>query len=384
MHPRKISLALTNGKQVTCLVGGKGPRVVYIMGAGSFYIQSLLNLPELANNLTFVTCDRVWVQDEDNPLLKEADIQAITLESLLDEERLVVEAIREYFKCKKIGLFGFSAPAALALRYALENPKDIASVIATGAGLCQLDPSFALTDQVFKERASKEKIQQHESAVQNYQKILENAKDAEPLANSHFAPDPQTGKLCLTPRSHYREQTRSLGPKALYAYPKHTQEFLEHWKSNPLGQSLSTAMRLHFFGKLQPQLDTLTILEELEKQGKVPVLLAHGKQDYVTPADEKVIDKLAGYHHIKLDLYDECAHLPYIEKSEDYTRNVVQFVSQSIPVKALNAEKGESLAFNLANSPQSSAHPPSKEDSKSDQPTHPTTNQKDSKRGLKL
>ncbi|MCE3237595.1 MAG: hypothetical protein K0R24_576 [Gammaproteobacteria bacterium] len=330
MNVRLLTLELNPKENITVLVSGEGTYVCYIMGPGSFYLSSMAKLNE---HITFITCDALWARYKSDPI-DEAAIRLTTQTTILACEQLIIKAIKSHFGCSKIGLFGFSAPAALAFKYALEHPEDIACVVGTGAGLCKLDPSFSATDKVFREKAPQIKIQQFDKAFQNYQKLQKSEKDGDPLPRSNFVWDSQKRQRRLTPNSDYLEQIRFLIAKMIFD-EKYKEDCFEHWDHNPIGQVVCQPMREHFFNTIQPTLDTLELLDALEKQGKVPVLLEHGENDFITPVDKKTAEKLTSYAHIKLKLHQECGHLIYIEKTINYTQEVLAFIREYMPTKLI-------------------------------------------------
>lgn len=324
MPVTSFSAKLESGEEVTFVVSGEGPRICYIIGPGSFYLSGIAKLDK---DVTFVTCDGLWTRDKKDTIDEKA-IRVVTAESIMQHEKLVINKIKSQFKCGKIGLMGFSAPAALAFKYALENPDDIACVIGTGSGLCELDPSFTATNAMFKQKASPDRVKRFEMDFKNYENIKNDEKDGVPLPTSNFAVIPPL-KRRLTPNSDYLEQIRFLTTKLVFN-DKYAGDCLTHWQQNPWGHVICQPMREHFFNTIQPKLDTLKFLKELESAGKVPVLLQHGEDDFITPLDEKIKSQLEKYTNVTLKVHAECGHLTYIEKAEEYAKDLRQFISRYI------------------------------------------------------
>lgn len=321
-----FTLAIDNEEQATFVTKGNGPFICYIMGSGSFYLNGLTGLED---KLTIVTCDGLWSQFKTDPI-DEEKIKSITLETTLAREKFVIKKIKEHFGCKKICLMGFSAPAALTFRYALDNPQDIACIIGTGAGLCKLDQNFNAADELFKDKFP-ERFKKFKDAEINYSKIVQNAADANPLQDDNFIYDNKQ-KRRLTPNSDYIEQVRYLLTKLVYD-GKYESNCYKHWKVNPIGQVFCQSMRKHFFSTIQPKLETLSLLEQIDIQNRVPILLIHGEHDFITPLTDAAQTKLEQYKNIKLDVYKNCAHMTYIENSDKYNEDLVSFIRKHAPMK---------------------------------------------------
>ena len=322
-------LTLDNKEQATFIIKGNGPYICYIMGSGSFYLNGLTGLED---KLTLVTCDGLWSKYKTEPT-DEEKIKSTTLEALLTREKFVIKKIKEHFGCSKICLMGFSSPAALAFKYALDNPHDIACVIGTGAGLCKLDQNFNAADELFEYKFP-ERFKEFKDAETNYSKIVKNEADANPLKDDNFIFDNEQ-KRRLTPNSDYIEQVRYLLTKLVHDR-KYEPNCYNHWKVNSIGQVVSQQMRAHFFNAIQPKLDTLLLLEELDVRSNIPILLIHGEYDFITPLTNEIQKRLEQYKNIKFNLYLNCAHMTYIENNNKYSEDLISFISKNAPMKTLN------------------------------------------------
>jgi pimeloyl-ACP methyl ester carboxylesterase len=352
MKIRTISLQLDNGETANFITAGEGSRICYIMGPGSFYLKGLSG--ELSGkgssgfdqDITFVTCDGIWTRNKNDPLPDAKTIAKITAESILEREKFVISAIKSHFQCQKVALFGFSAPAALAFRYVLEHPEDIACVVGTGAGLCELDASFSKTTEAFKKQATPRRQERFDKGFENYLKIVKGESEAKPLVTDHFV-EQEGRSRALTPTSDFLEQNRFLGPKLLVNDENSWNTIYEHWHDNPLEQVVCQPLREHFFGNIQPQLDSLSLLDSLEKNTKVPVLLVQGKHDFITPASKETVEKLRESKQIELQLYDNSAHMVYAEEYEQYVKNVRGFVGKYSSV-CQNSNEKENKASSIS------------------------------------
>lgn len=332
-----LELPLEGSKTAGFIVAGEGPEICYIVGPGSFYLKGLAYLDK---QFTFVTCDGLWAHYKKDKV-DEDEVNATTLDDLIARDRLVIKAIRTHFNRSKIGLVGFSGPGALALRHALDIPDDIAWVNGTGVALCPLDPSFSATDKVFKEKASLERLAQFESAQKNYQKLTQGDEDAKPLARSNFFIDPTTKKRRLSVNSDYLEQVRFLVPKLVHD-PRYEYACYIHWENNPLGQIVNQPLRVHFFMQMQAKLDAPVLLKQLQAQGKVPVLIANGNNDFITPMDKKIEAEVRGYPNVTVKTYDRCGHLPYLEVATEYAKDFCGFVASVTPNYSILQTGGKS------------------------------------------
>jgi len=321
-----LELPLEGSKTARFIVAGEGPEICYIVGPGSFYLKGLAHL---CKQFTFVTCDGLWAHYKKDKVDEDV-IQSTTLDDLIVHDRLAIKAIKAHFKRSKIGLLGFSGPGALALLHARDVPEDIAWVNGSGVALCPLDPSFSATDKVFKEKASPERLADFESRQKNYQKLTQGDEDAKPLARSNFFTDPKTNKRRLSVNSDYLEQVRFLAPKLVYD-PGYEYACYIHWENNPLGQIVNQPLRVHFFMTMQAKLDAPALLKQLQAQGKVPILIINGKDDFITPMDAKIEAEVRGYKRVTVKTYDHCGHLPYLEAAEDYAKDFCAFVASLTP-----------------------------------------------------
>src|SRR3989338_10713260 len=104
MKIAQIQLPLENGEVIKCIIGGQGPRVGYIVGPGSFYLNALSHLENL---YTFVTYDGLWTYRKMDSLSGK-DVNSLTKEMIKKRDHQIVVALRHYFNVSSIDGLGFS------------------------------------------------------------------------------------------------------------------------------------------------------------------------------------------------------------------------------------------------------------------------------------
>ena len=64
---------------------------------------------------------------------------------------------------------------------------------------------------------------------------------------------------------------------------------------------------------------------------EIPVRLVWGRHDRMTPVDSWV-EAVSGYENIELDVVEDCGHIPMLEKSDEYTASLRDYLSSRIGV----------------------------------------------------
>ena len=325
----KIQLKLENGETVTCSVAGQGARIGFIGGGpGSFYFNGL---SLLEHDYTFVTCDFLWTYGKSHTL-NEKSIQGGTKENICEREHFVVNALKRYFNVTEIDGFGFSAPGALLFEQALRYPKDFHCIIGTGVGLIELDATFKKTTDLFYRVATEERKRAFESYQTRYTALQSAISSGNVAGNSElnrsFDLKPTT-KLPLKPHKKFVAETLAMAPKLIYQLSNPEKSYamiIGHWKHNPFGEHLDKHMQEHFFREIYPQVNSFETLITLAKQ-KRNILLVYGREDYITPLPQEVLEKIRQQAHINLEVLDHAAHMPYLEAPNEYANLIRNFSS---------------------------------------------------------
>lgn len=331
---KTMHLPLEGDENARFTVVGNGPHLVYVMGGlGSYYLKGLM-ATGLTDKVTLIAHnDPLWVHNKTGSI-DESAVKRVDLETIMRKEKQLVQALKKHFKCAKISLFGFSALAALASEYALRHPEDVACLVETGAGLCELDPTFKLTDEILKIR-SPGRYGRFLKEQAHHENVL--AGKAAPLPGTNFfeAEKNEKHKRTPTPNSRYRQWVYSITPKL--AYNDETEEMknnaINHWENNVTGEVVHQPMREHFFNNIFPKLNPLNLVNKLEEKG-IPTLLIQGADDYITPLGEGVAKVFEAYEHVKLTILPKCGHMSYYEHPQQYKKIVDEFLTLSLTPSA--------------------------------------------------
>lgn len=326
MKTEKINLTLANGEKIICSKAGNGPRIGFIVGGpGSFYFNGLSCLED---EYTFYTYDAAWTYRKTDSL-EEKKIAEITKETMIETDHLVVMALKEELGVEEVDGFGFSAPGALLFQQALHYPDDFSHLFGTGIGLTELDPTFAKTNALFYNLATKERTEAFEEHQSNYKHFKNSLdQDSPDESRAFFDVKPKT-KTPLKPHKQFVAETISMGPKFLFNFSDANttrNTIIEHWKRNPFREHIDKRMQEHFFNTIYPQLNPLADLSQLVEQGK-KLLLIYGDSDFITPLPDEISKELHSEPNIQLKIFKECGHMPYQESPEQYSELVREYAN---------------------------------------------------------
>lgn len=314
MEIRKLELILENGEIANCQVMGKGKRIGYIVGPGSFYLKFLSILED---QYTLISADSLWTYGKASSLKNLEVISKVTKDYIKQRDHFIIKALKKYYNDEKIDGFGFSAPGAFLFEEAMDYPDDFENIIGTGIGLTELDPTFSKTNTMFYKTASNNRKDIYEKYQNEFQKLKPLMDGLISLnENTFFNFDiKDSTKFPLKPHKKFIAETISNVPKLLFDFSNHEKSkstIIDHWKHNLLGEHLDKRMQEHFFVNIYPSLKPYSALLELAKYNK-KILLIYGKSDFITPISAGKINKLVGFSNIELNIIDECGHMPYKE-----------------------------------------------------------------------
>lgn len=338
MPLERIDFRMRNGERAYFLKDGAGPAYCLLAGPGSFYLPMFSE--ELKRRITFLTFDDYFVYEKGSQIDQDR-IDRFTIDELVERYGEAIEAIKREFHIEKIGVAGSSAATILTFQIALER-EDIAFVMGIGVPFITLDTNFDTTNDLFMSETTSRRRSAFEEDQWNYAKIQEKDETASILPDSHL----EEGRL--TPNSDFVEGARAMRTKMLYWYEEETPAILNYWGSNPIGLINNPAMRTHFFTKLLPELNSQLMVDQILLK-ELPLFLVYGEQDYITPCDRVMLQRLNNNLNCKVFTYSECAHFPMIEKRDSFNRDVINFLSERLllPVESSRREdysEGELLS----------------------------------------
>ncbi len=302
-----------------CIAAGRGPELCFILGPGSFYLKNLILGSDIGEKYTFITCDEHWVNQPNQY------VNNISINELLKFNHIIIQGIMTKFDQPKIGIVGFSAPACLSVKYADKYPQDVAWLQLIGASFENVDSSFSSSDQLFREKASSERVKKYEYD-QSIRASIEHTVDNTGL---YFSEEDyytnSDNKKFLKANSAWVLETLSFYHKAFFNdTEKYRQTLIEHWESNLVSQHINPSFRNHFFQNLFPQIDSLSDLKKLEKS-QIPIQIFSGEEDYITPVSQKAQNELNLIKTVNFIKYKKCGHYVYIENSEKFYLDFFNF-----------------------------------------------------------
>lgn len=306
-----------------CISIGNGSKLCFIMGPGSFYLKNLILGSDIGETHTLLTCDYHWIT---NPNKAAAQI---TLNELLEFNHNIITEIRKKFNVPKIGILSFSAPACLGIKYAEKYHEDVSWLQVVGASFDAIDPSFKLSDQLFKRNASVERVKKYE----NEQKICSLIEQSLDDTGLYFTDDDyylnSDNKRCLKANAKWLLETISFYQKAFFHdTEQYRQCLIEHWQSNIFSQTICAQFRGDFFNNIFPTINSLETLKILSKRN-IPIQIFSGEEDYITPLSQTSQNELNLINNVKLITYKNCGHYAYIENKEKFYLDFLNFSKQA-------------------------------------------------------
>ncbi len=292
------------GTSYRCPITGNpdSDQIFLTIGPGSLYFP--IYSDRLKDKAFFIAFDGDWIHDKDAAVDEDA-IAKITINDMVAQIAAAVDAVHKKYPDKKINLLANSVLTKLALICAEKIPA-LHSTICIGTPVEKIDAEFSdsktgsTSGSVPKEKSKLEQDQELYDALMKGKRLNERLQDSNVKDGS------------LTPNSVFVEQCRSFNTLTL-ANLSHVNSVLTMWR-NVQGQPsrvINPAMRLHFFGNLQSDIDTSKQLDTLEQLGGRNVTLFWGAQDGITPPPSK--DSLEKYAHIKSKIFSRAGHFPQLE-----------------------------------------------------------------------
>lgn len=338
MQATKLELTLEGGKKVICTKAGRGPRIAYIVGPGSFYLKGLAALQD---EFTFFTSDEAWTYRKPRgDFFSQKKIQDMSIEGIRRQDHLIVEALKKQWDTDKVYGFGFSAPGALLFEQALHYPGDYCQLICTGIGVIPLDPKFESTDKIFYDKASPERIESFKQSQSEYKSLQTSLADPsspriDPVLLKKFdykADGKAQKKFREKPHKDFVAGALAIQAKLLFNFKPVVSEegkdiIRNHWKHNLFKDHVDGRVQKFFFEKLYSQLNPAVAIKKLGEKG-TPVLLIYGDTDYVTPLPEDTAKDLAKYPSIALKIIPEAGHITYMEKPKEYAQIINKFMKK--------------------------------------------------------
>jgi len=208
----------------------------------------------------------------------------LTFEVLADD----LEAIRQDLGVDRIAVLGHSIQSILAIEYGRRRPDSVSHVIAVGAPpIGDMTAVAAAASRFFEADASEER----KGVLRDN---LANLPADATFAQSLWA---QTPMRFFDPR---------FDVPPLFAEAELRPELLQH-----------------LMGTLTPAWDVTVDAGSLQ----VPILLAHGRTDYVVPYIlwEGVADKLPG---ATLEIFERSGHQPFVEEPDRFVAAVTDWMAR--------------------------------------------------------
>lgn len=307
-----------NNNKFNCIIMGKGADVCYIHGPGSFYLKGLISAG-LGEYFTFITCDRYWSQHKS----EQCKDEKISLDEIMSSTHQLMQSIKKFFHCNKIGMIGISAPGCLALRYSVMYPDDVAWLQLIGVCFEKIDSGFNATNALFMKEAGTDRINAFNNAQDNFKRLLQDDRKAISPPNMNYIS--LNGKRRLTPNSEWLAETLALFNKAFYHNTvKHKYAYFEHWRDNPIRQIINQVFRKYFFENLLPKLNPMDDLMQIEMKG-IPVQVFNLEEDYIIKLSAEIRNRLTKMKNVAVLDYKACGHCPYEEKPEEFCRDMIAF-----------------------------------------------------------
>jgi pimeloyl-ACP methyl ester carboxylesterase len=318
MPIQRFEFVMRNGEKAFYLKDGNGHYPCLIAGPGSFYLPMFSEA--LKSQITFFAFDDLFVCPK-GATVNTAAIDQLGINEIVERYGDAIQDIKQRFNIERLGLAGASAAALLTFQIALRR-QDVSFVLGIGVPFITLSSSFETTNQLFMSQGSPGRITVFGEDQSRYKSIQEGNFQSK-------LPDSNVINGRLTPNSDFIESSRALRTKMLYEYQQHELSILGYWRQNPIGLVNSPYMRMHFFGKILPQLNGQNMAEGiLAKQ--LSLLLVYGKRDYITPCDPQILHKLRNDPYCEILTYQNCGHFPMVEVRHSFDNDLVKFFNQRV------------------------------------------------------
>lgn len=275
-----------NGTELYCNIIGDGTPIVILHGGpGLDHTYLLPQMERLAKHHTLIFFD----QRACGRSSMDVDTNSLTMSNLIDD----IEGVRKVFHLKKINLMGHSWGGLLAMRYAVEYPENLGSLI-----LVTTTPASSELRRASL-RIMEERVSKADSAARVALMKTDDFKERTPKAMAEFF-------RILFKGSFYRpELADSLTLKFGPSYPI-SSRLMQHLSKD------KTAMDYD----LHPQLGRINC----------PTLIIGGDFDQVPPeTNQRIHEGIKGSEYI---LLKNCGHFPYIEKPDEFFGAIRSFMTK--------------------------------------------------------
>ena len=273
-----------NGVRLSYVVQGKGPVLVVQApgwGLGSAYLRN--GLEPLTDNFTMVFYDTRGSGRSTRP----ADESRMSTSQMVED----LEQLRRHWDLQSIRLLGHSQGGSIALEYAIRYADRVSKLVLVDTSV---EPWSEFQDEIKKNVDSRRGDPRFASA------ISEMGRDTPWTTDEEF-----------------RAGLDRLAPLYFYDPEQYVPRFA---KTRSRSQSLWVWRTFNAAEEKTP-------LNEVARLGGVmaTALVITGRQDFCCgPA---VAEKIrSGIPHSKLIVFDQCGHLPWIEASTEFFREVNQFL----------------------------------------------------------
>lgn len=260
------------------------PVIVLHGGPGSSY-YSMQGLKKLAEDRPVIFYDQLGCGKSDRP----------TDTSLWKIERFVEELgqIREALSIDHFHILGHSWGTTLAAAYYLSKPEGVKSIIFSSP--CLSAPLWADDQEKNRKLLPLDVQQTLKSCEENGTTESEEYAKATKVFNKHF--------VCR-----------------LDPYPQFLKEGA-HYRNPEVYNIMWGPSEFHVTGNLK-EFDCTSQLNEIQ----VPTLYTCGRYDEATPDSTKYFSTLTP--NAKFHVFEESAHMPYIEEPKEYLRVIGSFLKE--------------------------------------------------------
>ena len=273
-----------NGVRLSYVVQGKGPIVVVQApgwGVGSAYLRN--GLQPLTDNFTVLFYDTRGSGRSTRP----TDESRMSTSQMVDD----LEQLRRYWNLQSIALLGHSHGGSIALEYAIRYADRVSKLVLVDSSV---EPWSEFQDEIKKNVDSRRGDPRFASAISEMDR-----------------------KTPWTTDEEFRAGLERLLPIYFYDPERYVPQIV---KTRSRSQSVWVWRTFNAAEDKAP----LNELAELENV-KATTLVIAGRQDFC--CGPTVAEKIrSGIPHSKLIVFDQCGHLPWIEASSGFFREVNQFL----------------------------------------------------------
>ena len=264
---------------------GNTPVIILHGGPGSSHF-SLQGLKVLADERPVIFYDQLGCGKSDRP----DDTSLWTIDRFVEE----LGQIRKALSLKNVHILGHSWGTTLAAAYLLTKPEGVKSVIFSSP--CLSAPLWA-EDQEKNRQLLPEDVQETlRRCEENGTTDSEEYKEATAVFNKRFVSS--------------LERT----PEEIAASAKNRNSEIYNIMWGP--------SEFHVTGNLK-NFDCTSRLHEIT----IPALFTCGRNDEATPKSTEYFSSLTP--NAKFHVYDNSAHMPYLEETEEYVRVVSEFLREA-------------------------------------------------------